>query len=60
MNGPWIEEIFRRKDYLLLRSGTNLLYLLIRVSQVRDLHGLPASADRPCRGIFRRIRVSKH
>ncbi|MBI2861005.1 MAG: hypothetical protein HYX91_05805 [Chloroflexi bacterium] len=37
------EKILQEMDiYLPPRSGTNLLYLLIRVSQVRDLHGLPS------------------
>ncbi len=34
------------------------LYLLIRVSQVRDLYGLPKLEDHPCRGVLKRIRVS--
>jgi hypothetical protein len=34
--------------------------LLIRVSQVRDLHGLLTSEDRPSWRFFRRIGVSKY
>ncbi|MFC2013619.1 hypothetical protein ACFLU8_01890 [Chloroflexota bacterium] len=41
-------------------SGTEDLCLLIRVSQVRDLYGLPRLEDLPCRGVLGRIRVSKH
>ena len=39
--------------------GTIDLYLLIRVSQVRDLHGLLASEGPPILGSFERIRVSR-
>ena len=35
------------------------LQLLIRVSQVRDLYGLPNLEDFPCRGVLKRIRVSR-
>jgi hypothetical protein len=41
-------------------GGIGDLYLLIRVSQVRDLHGLLASEGRPCRGDLEKIRVSEH
>ena len=41
-------------------SGTEDLCLLIRVSQVRDLHGLLHSEDPPVLGSFERIRVSSH
>ncbi len=41
-------------------SGTEDLCLLIRVSQVRDLYGLPKLEDLPCRGVLKRIRVSGH
>ena len=41
-------------------SGTEDLCLLIRVSQVRDLYGLPKLEDRPYRGLLKRIRVSRH
>ncbi len=41
-------------------SGTEDLCLLSRVSQVRDLYGLPKLEDRPCRGVLNRIRVSRH
>jgi hypothetical protein len=34
--------------------------LLIRVSQVRDLHGLPKLEGLPCWQVLGRIRVSKH
>jgi len=41
-------------------SGTEDLCLLIRVSQVRDLHGLLDSEGPPTLGNFKRIRVSRH
>ncbi|MFC1985285.1 hypothetical protein ACFLUW_02665, partial [Chloroflexota bacterium] len=45
------------RNYLSLLSGTNLLYLLIRVSQVRDLYGLPRLEDLPCRGDLTKIQA---
>ncbi len=41
-------------------SGTEDLCLLIRVSQVRDLYGLPKLEGLPYRGVLKRIRVSRH
>jgi hypothetical protein len=41
-------------------DGTGGLCLLIRVSQVRDLHGLPKLENIPYREVLRRIRVSRH
>jgi len=52
-----LDDTLRESEGL---SGTEGLCLLIRVSQVRDLYGLPKLEGFPCRGVLKRIRVSRH